>query len=177
MIIGLIVAFGIVLVLFMPFSTQLRFYISDYNLTFSASLKIGTLPPEYIFAIKNGQILGAEKEKAQSIQKFNIDNEIGLNLKDFRDIAKFVPLTYANTLIYFGDKDNAMRTAMVLKSLDIFLDILEKSAPFPKGKISHTLVPEYNANKLFVQSEIKFSVTLFVIFLTLYKILKKGVKL
>lgn len=169
--------FAIVLVLFIPFSTQLRFYISDYNLAFSISLKIGSLPPEYIFAIKNGQILRAEGDNTQSIQKFNIDNEIGLSVKDFKDIAKFIPLTYASTLIYFGDKDNAMRTAIILKSLDIFLDLLEKSAPFPKGKISHTLIPEFNANKLFIQSEIKFSVTLFVIFLTLYKILKKGVKL
>ncbi len=172
MITGLILAFGIVLILFAPFNTQLRFYISDYKFSFSFSLKIANLPPEYVFAVQNGDIIDIHGETTESIQKISMDTELGLNLQDLKDIVRFIPLNYVHTLVYFGDKENAMRTALVLKSTDITLSLLESALPFPKEKASHTIIPEYNANKLFIQSEIRFSVTLFVIFLTLYKILK-----
>ncbi len=173
MITALIIAFGVTLILFAPFNTQLRFYISDYKFSFSFSLKIGKLPPEYVLAVQNGDIVDMQGNTKQELQNINMDTELGLNMQDLKSIVRFIPLNYAHILIYFGDKENAMRTALLLKTTDIFLTLLETALPFPKGKASHTIIPEYTANKLFIQSEIRFSVTLFVIFLTLYKILKK----
>ncbi|MGI6213456.1 MAG: hypothetical protein ACOYIQ_02745 [Christensenellales bacterium] len=170
MIIGFIIAFSVTLIVFIPFTTRLRFYISDRNFAFSFSVKIGLLPPEYIFAARAGEVLSSKS--GDEYQLGPIEADMGLTLKDMKELMRFIPLTYAHALICFGDKNNAMRTAIILKCADMFMAALERKLPFPKGRMKRVIIPAYTQNKLFIDSEIKFSVTLFVIFLALFKILK-----
>lgn len=169
MLIALIVFFGIILMLFTPFNTRLRFFFTDVNLALSFSLKIGILPPEFIYSTTIPELIAKDNNEAS---EQITDSEFGLEQKDIKDLMRYIPLNYAHTLVYFGDKDNAMTTALVLKIMELILVIFQKALPFPKGRITHTLIPEYQKSKIFINSEIRFSTTLFVIFLALYKILK-----
>jgi len=171
--IALSIVFFIVLLIFTPIRSKMRFYASDVEESLSASVKVGKFFPTIIIAYRGGKLLLANGDVNKYTRKINIkDIKVDLTLKDVKDLSSLIPINYLEFLMYFGYKDNAMTTSLILKSADMIISIIESISRVPKGKFKKSFIPDFNDNKIFIEMELGFSLAFFVIILTFIKILK-----
>ena len=173
MVIALSIVFFIVLIIFMPIKSKVRLYISDYKKSFAVAIKIGRFIPQIIAKIKDGKAIVSSEVDKYKIKRVKLEDLIiDLPYNEVKNILRYIPLNFCNVLLGFGYKNNAMTTALILRSADMILSVIENTSLFPKHKFNKKIVPIYNIDRLYIEIEIGFSFTIFVIFYALFKILR-----